>query len=78
MRPEPIRDARIAHTRRWPNLCASECDWKRTPTARTVARVRRRVSVVCGDGKEFLRDKVSQYDVIIIDSSDPVGPASEL
>jgi spermidine synthase len=33
---------------------------------------------VCGDGKEFLRDKVSQYDVIIIDSSDPVGPASEL
>ena len=37
-----------------------------------------RVSVVCGDGKEFLRDKVSQYDVIIIDSSDPVGPASGL
>jgi spermidine synthase len=43
-----------------------------------VCDVRRRVRVVCGDGKAFLRHRPSQYDVIIVDSSDPVGPASEL
>lgn len=34
--------------------------------------------VICGDGVAFLKDKEQQYDVIIIDSSDPAGPASEL
>ena len=34
--------------------------------------------VLCGDGLAFLRDKENAYDVIIIDSSDPDGPASGL
>ena len=37
-----------------------------------------RVTTICGDGKEFLKDKKAQFDVIIVDSSDPVGPASVL
>ncbi|KAI9472949.1 spermidine synthase [Zychaea mexicana] len=37
-----------------------------------------RVNVHIGDGVEFLRDKVNQYDVIITDSSDPDGPAEGL
>lgn len=34
--------------------------------------------VLCGDGLAFLKDKENAYDVIIIDSSDPDGPASGL
>jgi len=34
--------------------------------------------VVIGDGFEFLKDKKECYDVIITDSSDPVGPAESL
>ncbi|KAI8141922.1 spermidine synthase [Fennellomyces sp. T-0311] len=37
-----------------------------------------KVTVHIGDGVEFLRDKVNQYDVIITDSSDPDGPAEGL
>lgn len=33
---------------------------------------------IVGDGAAFVKDKDSQYDVIIIDSSDPEGPASVL
>lgn len=32
-----------------------------------------KVKVHIGDGFEFLKDKVNQYDVIITDSSDPDG-----
>ncbi|KAH0835435.1 Saccharopine dehydrogenase-domain-containing protein [Lanmaoa asiatica] len=34
-----------------------------------------RVRVVIGDGSKFLAENESMYDVIITDSSDPVGPA---
>lgn len=37
-----------------------------------------KVKVHIGDGFEFLKDKVNQYDVIITDSSDPDGPAESL
>lgn len=37
-----------------------------------------RVTVFIGDGFRFLADKKSEFDVIITDSSDPVGPASSL
>ncbi|XP_011149197.1 spermidine synthase isoform X1 [Harpegnathos saltator] len=37
-----------------------------------------KVNVVVGDGFEFLRQHVAEYDVIITDSSDPVGPAVRL
>lgn len=37
-----------------------------------------RVSVVVGDGAQFLADHKNQFDVIITDSSDPIGPASVL
>ncbi|EJT98283.1 hypothetical protein DACRYDRAFT_24735 [Dacryopinax primogenitus] len=37
-----------------------------------------RVTVHIGDGFKFLAEKVSQFDVIITDSSDPVGPAESL
>lgn len=37
-----------------------------------------RVTVHVGDGFKFLAENVSSYDVIITDSSDPVGPAASL
>lgn len=37
-----------------------------------------RVTVFIGDGFKFLADNTSTYDVIITDSSDPVGPAAAL
>ncbi|KAI9430119.1 saccharopine dehydrogenase [Lactarius indigo] len=37
-----------------------------------------KVKVVIGDGFKFLADNTSSYDVIITDSSDPVGPAASL
>lgn len=37
-----------------------------------------RVTVFIGDGFKFLADNESTYDVIITDSSDPVGPAQSL
>jgi spermidine synthase len=37
-----------------------------------------RVEVFIGDGFKFLPEKKNTYDVIITDSSDPVGPAEAL
>ena len=37
-----------------------------------------KVTVFIGDGFEFLKNKIDTYDVIITDSSDPVGPAESL
>ncbi|KAF8129850.1 Saccharopine dehydrogenase-domain-containing protein [Boletus edulis] len=37
-----------------------------------------RVKVIIGDGFKFLAENESTYDVIITDSSDPVGPAESL
>eukprot|EP00295_Goniomonas_pacifica_P045526 CAMPEP_0175901724 /NCGR_PEP_ID=MMETSP0108-20121206/3015_1 /TAXON_ID=195067 ORGANISM="Goniomonas pacifica, Strain CCMP1869" /NCGR_SAMPLE_ID=MMETSP0108 /ASSEMBLY_ACC=CAM_ASM_000204 /LENGTH=271 /DNA_ID=CAMNT_0017223327 /DNA_START=14 /DNA_END=829 /DNA_ORIENTATION=+ len=37
-----------------------------------------RVTMHIGDGLAFLREKKEEYDVIITDSSDPVGPADSL
>eukprot|EP01059_Diplonema_ambulator_P016959 TRINITY_DN28947_c0_g1_i1.p1 TRINITY_DN28947_c0_g1~~TRINITY_DN28947_c0_g1_i1.p1 ORF type:complete len:287 (+),score=100.57 TRINITY_DN28947_c0_g1_i1:49-909(+) len=37
-----------------------------------------RACVHIGDGFEFLKDKADMYDVMIVDSSDPEGPASTL
>jgi spermidine synthase len=37
-----------------------------------------RVRVYVGDGFKFLADNTATYDVIITDSSDPVGPAESL
>ncbi|KAF9981519.1 putrescine aminopropyltransferase [Modicella reniformis] len=37
-----------------------------------------KVKVHVGDGFPFLKDKVDSFDVIITDSSDPVGPAASL
>eukprot|EP00331_Platyophrya_macrostoma_P011478 CAMPEP_0176421776 /NCGR_PEP_ID=MMETSP0127-20121128/9366_1 /TAXON_ID=938130 /ORGANISM="Platyophrya macrostoma, Strain WH" /LENGTH=275 /DNA_ID=CAMNT_0017802553 /DNA_START=60 /DNA_END=887 /DNA_ORIENTATION=- len=37
-----------------------------------------RAHAMVGDGAAFVRDKESVYDVIIVDSSDPEGPASVL
>ncbi|KAJ7590764.1 saccharopine dehydrogenase [Mycena floridula] len=37
-----------------------------------------RVEVFIGDGFKFLAENTSSYDVIITDSSDPVGPAESL
>ena len=36
------------------------------------------VSTHIGDGFQFLRDRKNEFDVIITDSSDPVGPAETL
>jgi spermidine synthase len=37
-----------------------------------------RTEIRCGDGLAFLQEKQAEYDVIIVDSSDPDGPASAL
>jgi spermidine synthase len=37
-----------------------------------------RVRFIYSDGVAFARDAVDTYDVIIVDSSDPVGPAKQL
>ncbi|KAL0114740.1 hypothetical protein PUN28_011801 [Cardiocondyla obscurior] len=37
-----------------------------------------KVNISVGDGFEFLRNHRGEYDVIITDSSDPVGPAENL
>eukprot|EP00741_Cyanophora_paradoxa_P002309 tig00000581_g2240.t1 len=37
-----------------------------------------RCKVVVADGNEYLKDKEGYFDVIIVDSSDPVGPAEVL
>src|SRR5258707_3206881 len=37
-----------------------------------------RVKVFIGDGFKFLAENTGSYDVIITDSSDPVGPAASL
>ena len=37
-----------------------------------------RASLVVGDGVAFLRDADELFDVILVDSTDPVGPAAEL
>jgi len=37
-----------------------------------------RVKVNIGDGCKFLEESKNEYDIIIVDSSDPVGPAEVL
>ncbi|CAD6196676.1 unnamed protein product [Caenorhabditis auriculariae] len=37
-----------------------------------------KLDLYCGDGFEFLKNHKNEYDVIITDSSDPVGPAESL
>lgn len=37
-----------------------------------------RLTLVVGDGFEFLKNHKNEFDVIITDSSDPVGPAESL
>jgi len=37
-----------------------------------------RAKLIVGDGFKFMEDKVDAFDVVIIDSSDPEGPASVL
>ena len=37
-----------------------------------------KVKVHIGDGFEYLKNNTNSYDVIITDSSDPVGPAESL
>lgn len=37
-----------------------------------------RVNILIKDGIEFVREKQEEYDVVIIDSTDPIGPAEGL
>eukprot|EP00744_Colponema_vietnamica_P006651 GILI01009649.1.p1 GENE.GILI01009649.1~~GILI01009649.1.p1 ORF type:complete len:306 (+),score=86.58 GILI01009649.1:51-920(+) len=37
-----------------------------------------RVTVVNADGAAFMKSKVGEFDVIVVDSSDPIGPAETL
>ena len=37
-----------------------------------------RVSIYYEDGLRFIRDKIDQYDLIIVDSTDPFGPGEGL
>lgn len=38
----------------------------------------KRVSVYTEDGAKFIRERKNSYDVILVDSSDPIGPAEVL
>ncbi len=37
-----------------------------------------KVKVYCEDGNKFIKRRKNEYDVIIVDSSDPIGPAEVL
>jgi len=37
-----------------------------------------RLNLIVGDGIEFVKDKRNAYDLVIVDSTDPVGPAEGL
>jgi len=37
-----------------------------------------RVKIYCEDGNKFIKDHKDEYDIIIVDSSDPIGPAEVL
>ena len=37
-----------------------------------------RVKIYCEDGNEFIKAHKDKYDIIIVDSSDPIGPAEVL
>jgi len=37
-----------------------------------------RTELIIGDGVQYMRDNPGQFDIIIVDSTDPVGPAVEL
>ncbi len=37
-----------------------------------------KVNIFCEDGAEFIKSRKNTYDVIIVDSSDPIGPAEIL
>ena len=38
----------------------------------------KRAEVVIGDGNRYVRETIRQFDVILVDSSDPVGPSAVL
>lgn len=37
-----------------------------------------KLSLIIGDGFEFMKNHIGEFDVIITDSSDPIGPAESL
>jgi len=37
-----------------------------------------KVKICCEDGNKFIKDHKDEYDIIIVDSSDPIGPAEVL
>lgn len=37
-----------------------------------------KVTIYCEDGNKFIKDHKGEYDIIIVDSSDPIGPAEVL
>lgn len=37
-----------------------------------------RIKIVITDGKDYLKNNDDEYDIIIVDSSDPIGPAEKL
>jgi len=51
---------------------------KHIPSIAGRASCDQRVNFIFKDGIEYIKDKNNMYDVIIIDSSDPVGPAEGL
>jgi len=37
-----------------------------------------KVKIFCEDGNKFIRKRKNEYDIIVVDSSDPIGPAEVL
>lgn len=58
-------------------LVVKECI-KHIPSIAGNAPYDKRVNFIFDDGIEFVKNRREMYDVIIIDSSDPVGPAEDL
>jgi spermidine synthase len=58
-------------------LVVKEC-MKHIPGIVGSASHDKRVNFIFDDGIKFIRTRKNYYDIIIIDSSDPVGPAEEL
>ncbi|HHW32096.1 MAG TPA: polyamine aminopropyltransferase [Clostridiaceae bacterium] len=58
-------------------LVVRECI-KYMPSVTGMASYDERINFIFNDGIEYIKDKNAMYDIIIIDSSDPVGPAEDL
>lgn len=55
-----------------------DCCTEHVPSIAAGAFSNPRAQVILGDGVEFMRNNPAEFDVVIVDSTDPIGPAVAL